>query len=646
VGTVVERGVSVLGAEAGLVALLSEDEQSLEVAGSLGYARDVMDAWGRFPLTDPLPLSDAVRIGTPLFFTDRADFAHRYPAMFERGPLHTIKASASLPLVARSHVFGALHFSFPTERPFSAVDQEVLTELSRQCALALDRALLLERSERARNEAQAASTRLAFLARASALLGESLDYPTRLEALVRLCVPEIADWAEVDLLDEQGELVRLAVAHTIPEREAVMREMQMRYPPGAHQGSQSLFTVIQTGERLLLPEIPPEAIDRGAIDAEHARLLKQIGVRAALCLPLTARGRILGALTIGMGPEPVGSGRALNDETIDLAEELARRAAVAVDNARLFAESRRAEDALRAGEARFRALADNMAQLAWMADETGRIFWYNQRWFDYSGTTLEEMEGWGWQKIHHPDYLDAVTQKFRQHLASGEPWEDTFPLKGADGAFRWFLSRANPTRDDAGNVVLWCGTNTDVTAEREASVRQRRFLREMLFGFTEGRLRLCFAESELPAPLPPQSDPIPLSEAALRVVRKQVETVAETLTFSKERVADFLTATHEATMNAAKYGGGGLARVHGDTDAGVIQVWVMDQGPGIAEDLIHRALERGYTTAGFGHGMFLMQSCIDRLYLLTGPGGTTVVLEQDRKTPEPLWLKAAEESAA
>ena len=119
-------------------------------------------------------------------------------------------------------------------------------------------------------------------------------------------------------------------------------------------------------------------------------------------------------------------------------------------------------------EKRFSALADHMAQLAWMADETGWIFWYNRRWFDYTGTTLEEMQGWGWQAVHHPDYLDAVRAKFRLHLESGEPWEDTFPLKGADGKFRWFLSRAFPVHDEAGRISLWCGTNTDVTEQREA----------------------------------------------------------------------------------------------------------------------------------------------------------------------------------
>lgn len=123
-----------------------------------------------------------------------------------------------------------------------------------------------------------------------------------------------------------------------------------------------------------------------------------------------------------------------------------------------------AERAHRESESRFRTLADNIAQFAWMADKTGAIFWYNKRWFDYTGTTLDEMKGWGWRKVHHPDHVDRVVEKISHCFKTGEDWEDTFPLRGRDGAYRWFLSRAVPIRDDEGNVLRWFGTNTDITA--------------------------------------------------------------------------------------------------------------------------------------------------------------------------------------
>ncbi len=131
-----------------------------------------------------------------------------------------------------------------------------------------------------------------------------------------------------------------------------------------------------------------------------------------------------------------------------------------------ISRQKRDEAALREYAERFRNLADNISQLAWMADADGWIFWYNQRWFDYTGTTLEEMQGWGWQKVHHPDYVWKVVEKFRDCLARGVTWEDTFPLRAKDGTFRWFLSRAVPIRDPGGKIIRWFGTNTDVTTMR------------------------------------------------------------------------------------------------------------------------------------------------------------------------------------
>jgi PAS domain S-box-containing protein len=124
--------------------------------------------------------------------------------------------------------------------------------------------------------------------------------------------------------------------------------------------------------------------------------------------------------------------------------------------------------ALRESESRFRELADNISQFAWTADASGWIYWYNKRWHDYAGTTLEEMQGWGWQKVHHPEHVDRVVERIRRSFETGTPWEDTFPLRGKDGNYRWFLSRALPIRNEAGEVIRWFGTNTDVTEQIEA----------------------------------------------------------------------------------------------------------------------------------------------------------------------------------
>lgn len=117
----------------------------------------------------------------------------------------------------------------------------------------------------------------------------------------------------------------------------------------------------------------------------------------------------------------------------------------------------------------YRFMADNISQLAWITDEKGYIFWYNQRWFNYTGTTLDEMKGWGWTKVHHPEHVDRVVKKINRCFAEGRSWEDTFPLRGKDGEYRWFLSRAVAIRNSQGEITNWFGTNTDITDQLKAS---------------------------------------------------------------------------------------------------------------------------------------------------------------------------------
>jgi PAS domain S-box-containing protein len=131
-------------------------------------------------------------------------------------------------------------------------------------------------------------------------------------------------------------------------------------------------------------------------------------------------------------------------------------------------ERKRAEAALAASEARFRELADNMSQFAWTTDASGQRTWFNKRWHDYTGTTLEDAQGMKWQKLIHLDHVERVSNRLRESRESGEPWEDTYPLRGRDGNFRWFLTRAVPIRNETGDVVRWFGTKTDVTRQVEA----------------------------------------------------------------------------------------------------------------------------------------------------------------------------------
>jgi PAS domain S-box-containing protein len=125
------------------------------------------------------------------------------------------------------------------------------------------------------------------------------------------------------------------------------------------------------------------------------------------------------------------------------------------------------DEQLQRSEEHFRTLADSIPNLAWWANGDGYITWYNQRWYEYTGTTPEQMEGWGWQSVHDPNVLPKVIERWKTSIATGKPFDMEFPLRGTDGVFRPFLTRVMPVKDSAGLVLRWFGTNTDISAQKQ-----------------------------------------------------------------------------------------------------------------------------------------------------------------------------------
>jgi len=136
------------------------------------------------------------------------------------------------------------------------------------------------------------------------------------------------------------------------------------------------------------------------------------------------------------------------------------------------------ENALRASEARFRMLANSIDHLAWIADADGAISWYNQRWYDYTGTNFRQTEGWGWQQLHHPEHVDRIVAFVANAWQQGKPFELTFPLRRHDGVYRWFLTRAYPIKDAAGRIQQWIGSNTDIDEQKQVEANLEAQIRE------------------------------------------------------------------------------------------------------------------------------------------------------------------------
>jgi signal transduction histidine kinase/PAS domain-containing protein len=193
-----------------------------------------------------------------------------------------------------------------------------------------------------------------YLARASETLSASLDYETTLTELAHLVVPEFADWSAVDIIGDDGKVKQLAVAHVDSDKVRWAYELNKRYPPDPNSPT-GVYNVLRTGKAEIYPEITDEMLVAGTVDEEHLRISRELGLKSAIVVPLIARGRTLGALTLVSAE----SGRRYTQTDLDLAMELARRAALAVDNARLHRaelEARRAAEAANLAKTQFLAV--------------------------------------------------------------------------------------------------------------------------------------------------------------------------------------------------------------------------------------------------------------------------------------------------
>lgn len=212
-------------------------------------------------------------------------------------------------------------------------------DISAQKRLDEERAHLLSRAQEARGMAEIAQRRMTLLSQASRLLASSLDYPTTLANVARLAVPDVADWCTVDLAEGDGTLRRLAAAHADPAKDQLLQRLHQQYPPDPGRAHPNV-EVLRTGQPKVVTNVPSALLDGVTYNAEHRYLHEELGCVSYISVPLVARGRVLGVLSF-MSSRP---SRRYGSADLPLAEELARRAALAVDNARLHKE---VEDALR-----------------------------------------------------------------------------------------------------------------------------------------------------------------------------------------------------------------------------------------------------------------------------------------------------------
>ncbi|HEU4754484.1 MAG TPA: GAF domain-containing protein, partial [Armatimonadota bacterium] len=259
-----------------------------------------------------------------------------HPLLGSRQRFYTdegIRSLLAVPMNLHGEHTGTITFYYHSPQQFSNADVRVAAALANLGASVLVTAELYQSQRRARQ-------RLQFLAEAGSVLSSSLDYERTLEQITRLAVPDLADWCAVDMFGPGPSVHRLALLHRDPAKVDAARELWQRYPPGASD-PEGVMKVLRTGEPQLYPEITDEMLEAAAPDPDHLRVLRDLGLRSGIVVPLRVRGQVLGTLSFVYAE----SGRRYGVEDLAFLDEFASRAAAAVDNARLYAEIRRANEA-------------------------------------------------------------------------------------------------------------------------------------------------------------------------------------------------------------------------------------------------------------------------------------------------------------
>jgi len=471
---ILDQGMPALGAQAAFITVLSDDGAYLEVIGARGYPEDNVAKYRRFPLSAPVPVAEAVRTGKPVRLETTADRVTHYPHLAEAYISTGYGSWISTPMQLEGRTLGGLSLSFEQGRRLDDDDHAFVMALARQCAQALERVRLHAAENMARSASEHSRQRLELLAEASATLTSSLDYPTTLATLARTMVPRIADWCAVDVVDEAGMPQRLAVAHIDPDKVRLAEELQRRYPPSPDAPT-GVMNVLRTGQSEMLAEIPDQLVVAAARDAQHLEMLRAIGFTSYLCVPLTARGRTIGALTL-VNSEP---GRFFNDADLHFAEDLARRAAVAVDNARLYAESRQAEQARAESLALLDTLLDSAPIGLGFFDTQLRYVRVNDALAATNGLPAAEHIGRTVGELL-PDIPPEVVADLRTVLDTGVPIVDR-EVRGATpaspGKTRTWLSSYYPVTGPDGRTLGLGAVVIEIT-ERKRADEAQHFLAE------------------------------------------------------------------------------------------------------------------------------------------------------------------------
>jgi signal transduction histidine kinase len=577
------------------------------------------------------------------------------------------RSAVAVALVSQERVLGALTFAWSESgRRYGASDTMLAEELARRAALAIDNARLYRSEMAAREAAERAQRRVAFLVEASDVLASSLDYDATLGALARLAVPRLADWCVIYIVGPGGEIERRAVEHG-GGRQDIVRAILSAHPLRLDAPT-GVPNVIRTGRSELSAQATPLSVAADAQAPEElASALREVDVQSTMCVPLIARRRTLGAILFVSAE----SKRIFDDDDVRLAEELAARAAVAVDNSRLFHE---AEQRAEAAEA-----LDSIGDGVFLVDSGGTIRIWNAAAAAITGIQAGAARGrpaaavfsdWGqiaalsggppqtvpltvdgreiWLSVSGVPSADGTAYAFRDVTADRRldrmksdfvatvSHELRTPLAAVYGAAMTLAQRDFSGREDV---------RRDLVAQiAEQAERLAMIVDDILF---VGRLDAGTLRLE-----PAAADAVEVARAAVEAARLRVgERIALGLHADGAQVpietdAGRLRQVLDNLLdNAVKYSPyGGRVEVSVDQDERWVRLTVSDQGVGIPAGELSRIFEKFYRldpqqthgVAGTGLGLYVCRELVERMegriLVSSAPGrGSTFVVELPRR---------------
>jgi GAF domain-containing protein len=302
--------------------------RELELVGVRGVPPEALAQFQTVSLEQPLPLTLAVARAAPVWLGSRVALEREFPQLAQAAENEAV---AVLPIAVSGAAVGAVAFSFKEPKSWTADEREFFVTLVALLVTALERARLTHAERQINAQLAQRGEALRLIADVGTLLSSSLDYELVLRQLTQMLVPVIADWSAIDVLDAAGRVQRLAAYHSDPEKIAQAHAIEQRYPadPDAPHG---VPNVLRTGQTEWMSEIPDALLRAAAKSEEHLHLIISLGLRSYVAVPLKAHGKILGALSLVYAE----SGRRYTAEDVRYVEELAQRAALSIDNAKLF----------------------------------------------------------------------------------------------------------------------------------------------------------------------------------------------------------------------------------------------------------------------------------------------------------------------